>query len=141
MNQKIDFPVQENVTKMIEYIKRAAEMTHTVIMADQKASKIISAIQTQDKNRKWTVLQEYLKEYGAFINKTTSLTGVYVYQVNAEFFAEINLQELDRQLQIMVGIVYLKEAVRAAINATYKECLKKLLRQSGMFTEAQLNFL
>lgn len=141
MNQKIDFPVQENVTKMIEYVKRAAEMTHTVIMADQKASKIISAIQTQDKNRKWTVLQEYLKEYGAFINKTTSLTGVYVYQVNAEFFAEINLQELDRQLQIMVGIVYLKEAVRAAINATYKECLKKLLRQSGMFTEAQLNFL
>lgn len=141
MNQKIDFPVQENATKMIEYVKRAAEMTHTVIMADQKASKIISAIQTQDKNRKWTVLQEYLKEYGAFINKTTSLTGVYVYQVNAEFFAEINLQELDRQLQIMVGIVYLKEAVRAAINATYKECLKKLLRQSGMFTEAQLNFL
>lgn len=141
MNQKIDFPVQENVTKMIEYVKKAAEMTHTVIMADQKASKIISAIQTQDKNRKWTVLQEYLKEYGAFINKTTSLTGVYVYQVNAEFFAEINLQELDRQLQIMVGIVYLKEAVRAAINATYKECLKKLLRQSGMFTEAQLNFL
>ena len=141
MNQKIDFPVQENATKMIEYVKRAAEMTHTVIMADQKASKIISAIQTQDKNRKWTVLQEYLKEYGAFINKTTPLTGVYVYQVNAEFFAEINLQELDRQLQIMVGIVYLKEAVRAAINATYKECLKKLLRQSGMFTEAQLNFL
>lgn len=141
MNQKIDFPVQENATKMIEYVKRAAEMTHTVIMADQKASKIISAIQTQDKNRKWTVLQEYLKEYGAFINKTTSLTGVYVYQVNAEFFAEINLQELDRQLQIMVGIVYLKEAVRAAINVTYKECLKKLLRQSGMFTEAQLNFL
>lgn len=141
MNQKIDFPVQENATKMIEYVKRAAEMTHTVIMADQKASKIISAIQTQDKNRKWTVLQEYLKEYGAFINKTTSLTGVYVYQVNAEFFAEINLQELDRQLQIMVGIVYLKEAVRAAINATYKEYLKNLLRQSGMFTEAQLNFL
>ena len=83
MDQKIDFQAQENATKMIGYVKKAAEMTHTVIMADQKASKAVSAIQTQDKSRKWAVLQEYLKEYGAFINKTTLLTGVYVYQVNA----------------------------------------------------------
>ena len=141
MDQKIDFQAQENATKMIGNVKKAAEMTHTVIMADQKASKAVSAIQTQDKSRKWAVLQEYLKEYGAFINKTTLLTGVYVYQVNAEFYAEVNLQELDRQLQIMVGIVYLKEAVRAAVSETYKECLKKLLRNSGIFTETQLNFL
>lgn len=141
MNQKIDFQAQENATKMIGYVKKASEMTHTVIMAAQKASKAVSAIQTQDKSRKWTVLQEYLKEYGAFINQTSLLTGVYVYQVNAEFYAEVHLQELDRQLQTMVGIVYLKEAVRAAINATYKECLKKLLKQSGLFTEAQLNLL
>ena len=141
MDQKIDFQAQENATKMIAYVKKAAEMTHTVIMADQKASKAVSAIQTQDKSRKWAVLQEYLKEYGAFINKTTLLTGVYVYQVNAEFYAEVNLQELDRQLQIMVGIVYLKEAVRAAVSETYKECLKKQLKQSGLLNEAQLNLL
>ena len=55
--------------------------------------------------------------------------------------AEATLQELDRQLQIIVGIVYLKEAVRVAINKAYEECLKKLLRKSGMFTEAQLNLL
>ena len=137
MDQKIDFQAQENATKMIGYVKKAAEITHTVIMADQKASKAVSAIQTQDKSRKWTVLQEYLKEYSLFINNTTFLTGVFVYQVNAE----VNLQELDRQLQIMVGIVYLKEAVRAAVSETYKEYLKKLLRESGIFTEAQLNLL
>lgn len=86
-------------------------------------------------------MQEYLKEYSLFINNTTFLTGVCVYQVNAEFYAEVNLQELDRQLQIMVGIVYLKEAVRAAVSEIYKEYLKKLLRESGIFTEAQLNLL
>ena len=36
---------------------------------------------------------------------------------------------------------YLKEAVRAAVSETYKEYLKKLLRESGIFTEAQLNLL
>lgn len=113
----------------------------SILVGDQKASKAVSAIQTQDKSRKWTVLQEYLKEYSLFINNTTFLTGVFVYQVNAEFYAEVNLQELDRQLQIMVGIVYLKEAVRAAVSETYKEYLKKLLRESGIFTEAQLNLL
>lgn len=141
MDQRINFQAQENATKMIGYIKKAAEMTHTFIMADQKASKAFSAIQTQDKLIKWTVFQVFLQEYGAFINKTTLLTGVYVYQVNAEFYAEVNLQELDQQLQIMVGIVYLKGAVHAAVSETYKECLKKLLRNSGRFTDAQLNLL
>ena len=56
-------------------------------------------------------------------------------------FACGHCKELDRQLQIMVGIVYLKEAVRAAVSETYKEYLKKLLRESGIFTEAQLNLL
>lgn len=36
MDQKIDFQAQENATKMIGYVKRAAEITHTVIMADKK---------------------------------------------------------------------------------------------------------
>lgn len=141
VDQKLDLPAQENATKMIEYVKKAAEMTHTVITADQKASKAVSAIQTPDKDRKWAVLQECLKEYGKFINETTFLTGVFVYSVNAEYYAEVNLQELDRQLQIIIGIVYLKEAVCAAINRTYKECLKNLLKQSGLLTEAQLNLL
>ena len=35
--------------------------------------------------------QEYLKEYSLFINNTTFLTGVCVYQVNAEFYAECPL--------------------------------------------------
>lgn len=141
MDQKLDLPVQENATKMIGYIKKAAEMTHTVIMAEKKASKAISAIQMQDKSEKWVVLQEYLKEYGRFINDTTPVTGVCVYPVNGEFYDEVNLQEINRQLQIIVGIVYLKEAVRAAINATFKECLKGLLEQSGLFTETQLSLL
>ena len=141
MDQKIDFQAQENATKMIGYVKRAAEITHTVIMADQKASKAVSAIQTQDKSKKWTVLQEYLKEYGAFINETSRLTGICVYPVDKGFYDTVGVQELNQQLQMVIGIVYLKEAVRAAINATYKECLKKLLKQSGLFTEAQLNFL
>ena len=141
VDQKIDLPAQENATKMIGYVKKAAEMTHTVIIADKKAAKAISAVQTQDKSRKWNVFQEYLQEYGKFINEMTLLTGVCVYPVNAEFYAEVTLQEIDRQLQIMVGIIYLKEAVRVAINKAYEECLKKLLRRSGMFTEAQLNLL
>lgn len=36
MDQKIDFQAQENATKMIGYVKKASEMTHTVIMAAQK---------------------------------------------------------------------------------------------------------
>jgi roadblock/LC7 domain-containing protein len=141
MDQKLDGLDQENATKIIGYVKKAAEMTHTAIVADKIASKATAATQTQDKSRKWMVIQEYLKEYGKFINKTSLITGVCVCSVNSDFYDKVTLRDLDQQLRIIVGIVYLKEAVRVSINVTYKECLKMLLRKSNILTEAQLNLL
>lgn len=141
IEQKINTTDQENTAKLFGYVKKAAEMTHTVIMAAQKSKKAVFAIQSQDKYTKWTVLQDYLKEYGPFINETTPFTGVHVYPVNKEFYDTIGIPEIDQQLQIIIGIVYLKDAVHSVAKESFKECLKKQLKQSGLLTEAQLNLL
>lgn len=141
IEQKINSTDQENTVKLFGYVKKAAEMTHTVIMATQKSEKAVFAIQSQDKSTKWIVLQEYLKEYGSFINETTSLTGIRVYPVNKEFYDTVGVQEIDQQLQIVIGIVYLKDAVHSVAKESFKECLKKQLKQSGLLTEAQSNLL
>ncbi len=67
-----------------------------------------------DKETKWTVLQEYLRKYSHFINKTTPFTGLYVYVVDMEFYDNIGLGALDQQLKIVIGVVYLNEAVHSA---------------------------
>ena len=141
IEQKINSTDQENAAKLFEYVKKAAEMTHTVIMAAQKSQKAVCAIQSGGKNTKWMVLQKYLKEYGAFINKTTFITGIHVYPVDKEFYDTVGSSEINQQLQIIIGIVYLKDAINSVGKESFKECLKKLLKQSGLLTEAQLNLL
>ena len=111
IEQKINATDQENAVKLFGYIKKAAEMTHTVILATQKSRKAHSAIQSQDKRTKWMVLQEYLREYGPFINETSPFTNICLYPVNREFYNTIGVREIDHQLQLVIGIVYLKVAV------------------------------
>ena len=87
------------------------------------------------------VLQEYLREYGPFINETSPFTGIRLYPVNKEFYDTIGLREIDQQLQIVIGIVYLKDALHSMGKESFKECLKKRLKQSGLLTETQLSLL
>lgn len=141
IEKKINSTDQENASILFGYVKKAAEMTHTVIMAERKSRKAVSAIQSQDKSIKWMILQEYLKEYGTYINETTPLTGVQVYPVDKEFYDTVEIREIDQQLQIVIGIVYLKDAAHSVAKESFKECLKKLLKKSGILTETQLNFI
>ena len=141
MDQTIKLEDQEVSIKIFECVKKAAEATHTVLQAKQKASKAASAIQATDKETKWTVLQEYLRKYAHFINKTTGFTGLRVYPVNMEFYDNMGLDALDRQLQTVIGIVYLHEALHSVATETFKQCLKKLLKQSNLLTDAQLRLI
>ena len=86
-------------------------------------------------------LQAYLREYGPFINETTPITGVHVHPVDKEFYDTVEIREIDQQIQIVIGIVYLKDAVHSVAKESFKGCLKKQLKQSGLLTEAQLNLL
>ena len=136
MNQTIKLEDQEVSVKIFECVKEAAEATHAALRANQKASKAASAIKSTDKKIKWTVLQEYLREYSHFINNTTCFTGLYVYTVNMEFYNNTDLGELDRQLRTVIGIVYLNEALHSAAKETFKQCLKSLLKKNNLLTDA-----
>ena len=46
MEQKINSKDQENAVKLFGYVKKAAEATHTVIVAAQKSRRAYSAIQS-----------------------------------------------------------------------------------------------
>lgn len=141
MDQTIKLENQEFSVKFFECVKKAAEATHTVLQAKQKASKADSAIKSKDKEIKWTVLQEYLRKYTPFINKTTGFTGLRVYPVDMEFYNNTGLDALNRQLQTVIGIVYLNEALHSTAKEAFKQCLKKLLKQSNLPTDAQLRLI
>lgn len=141
MEQRINSADQEKAAELAGYIKNAVEMTHTVISADQKAEEAFKAIRLPDKKYKWDTLQKYLKVYKQFINESAWLTNVRVYSVDRTFYDTVEIQELNRQLRIVVGIVYLRDVYHTAASKMVKECLKKLAKNTGVLTDAQLELL
>ena len=89
----------------------------------------------------WRTLQEYIGYYAGFINSMTMLTGIGLQRVNREFYDRVTAVDIEHQLQIIIGFVYAKEALDSVCRETYKQCVKKLLRQSKLFDDNELKRL
>lgn len=139
--QKFSNHKPERDTVFLKCIKKAADITHTLATAEQKVQKADMAIGVPDKATKWSVLQEYLKQYTGFINSLTGLCGIYVYPVDQQYYEQVSEAELNRQLQTIKQFVYLREAMHSVKKDTFKQGLKKLLKDTGLFTEKELEFL
>lgn len=139
--QELQIRYEEKSLKTAELAKKAAELTHTVCAANTKSQKAIDAIKTHDKVIMWNTLQEYLWEYSNFINSTSLITGLGLYKVDREFYEQITNEDIEKQLRIVVGYIYAHEAANSVAKATFKSCLKSLMKKSGMFTDAELALL
>lgn len=56
-------------------------------------------------------------------------------QVDADFYENVSEEDVARQLEIVIGLIYLNEAKRCVAKETIKACFKKLLKQSDIFTD------
>ena len=93
----------------------------------------------KDKETLWKILQEYLKEYGAFINNTTIITGFYIYQVSVEQYNAMTTANIKMQLEQLKNIVIVKEILHSVYQKSFKECLKKILQGTGLFSKEELD--
>lgn len=139
--QGFQIQYEEKSLKAAELAKAAAEKTHTVYTAKMKSQKAFHAIASGDKATMWHTLQEYLRDYAAFINSIARITGLCVCKVDEEFYNRVTIDDIKKQLRMIVGFVYAHEAVNSAAKTVFQECLKKLMKNSGMFTDAELALL
>ena len=98
-------------------------------------------MQSNDKQYLWNVLQEYLGFYKSFINSLSNYTRVAVFDVGPQFFENCTIDEIKKQLETVIAFVYLKEALTNVAKESFKQCLKKLLKATGAFTESELAFV
>ncbi len=125
--------------KVMEYIKaiiKAVDMTHQVATKSQMMSKKArEAIASKDKVFMWNTLQEYLHKYKDFINAKSTMC---ICNVGMGFYNQVTVSEIEQQLKIMISVVYDYEAKQCIHNETIKQCMKKLLKASGMFTVKEI---
>ncbi|MBE6375895.1 MAG: hypothetical protein E7050_05455 [Lentisphaerae bacterium] len=89
----------------------------------------------------WQTLQDYLKEYGSFINNTTVITGIYIYQVSIEQYNAMTVVDIKQQLERLKRIVIAKEIMHSVYQKSFKECLKKILQKTKLFPKEALDII
>ena len=137
--QYINTNNEEKFNVVAKAIKTAAEMTHCYNIFKAKTKKIDDILCLEDKEILWQTLQEYLKEYGSFINNTTVITGIYTYQVSIEQYNAMTVADIKLQLEQLKRIVIAKEILHSVYQKSFKECLKKILQGTGLFSKKELD--
>lgn len=132
---------QKKTNALLQSIYEAAKLTHTLAAVRQKTQQVQNAIYAQNLDVKWNVLQQYLNQYGIFINSLSDVFGIYVRKVDNEYRKHVTAGQLDEQLQTIIGFVYLKDCSADAANRCFKECLKKMLKERGLLSDYELSFL
>ena len=130
---------EEKFNTVTKAIKTAAEMVHCYNIFQAKIKKIDNILCLEDKEFLWQTLQEYLKEYGTFINNTTAITGFYIYQVSVEQYNAMTIADIKLQLEQLKNIVIAKEILHSVYQKSFKECLKKILQGTGLFSKKELD--
>ena len=132
---------EEKFNVVAKAIKTAAEMTHCYNIFKARTKKIDDILCLEDKEILWQTLQEYLKEYGSFINNTTVITGIYIYQVSIEQYNAMTVVDIKQQLERLKRIVIAKEIMHSVYQKSFKECLKKILQKTKLFPKEALDII
>lgn len=137
--QNLKYTDDEKAVTYVKAIIKAVDMTHQVAEKSKiKSRKAREAIETKDKEFMWNTLQEYLHEYKEFINTTNTMRTC---SVGMDFYNKVTVTEIERQLKMVIGVIYDYEAKHCLHNEAIKQCLKKLLKASGVFTDKEIELL
>lgn len=126
---------------IIDAIKKAAKAVYIVGNAYRKSETAHNALSLTNKKEMWDILQLYLREYKGFINNLTVFTGYYIYSVNQDFYEQCSIDDIRKQLENVIGFVYAKETLSSTAKESFKQCLKKMLKSTKLFTDAELAML
>ncbi|MDE6016971.1 MAG: hypothetical protein K2H41_15000 [Acetatifactor sp.] len=137
--QNLIYADEEKVFTFCNNIVKAVEKTREVSAKSKMiCRKANDALALKDKQIMWNVLQEYLHKYSQLF---TIANGVQLKRVDVDFYKNITEEDVSKQLKIVIGIIYLNEAKHCAGKDAVKGCFKKLLKQSGMFSDREIELL
>ena len=140
--QTLNTQNNERTLEIAKILVKAAKETHAVLTKSEvKSKKARDGIATHNKDIMWCILQEYIGQYSDFINHASSFTGVGLGKVDHDFYDRITATDVENQLRIIIGFVYAKEAIDSSSKETYKQCVKKLIKKSKLFSEDELKHL
>ncbi len=137
--QNLIYANEEKILTLCKNIVKAVEKTREVAAKSKMiCRKANDALALKDKQTMWNVLQEYIHKYPQLF---TIANGVQLKRVDVEFYKNVTEEDVSKQLKIVIGLIYLNEAKHCAGKEAVKACFKKLLKQSKMFSDREVEVL
>ncbi len=137
--QNLSYTDEEKVLTYCKNIVKAVEKTREVATKSKLISrKAREALETKDKQTMWNVLQEYIHKHSELFSMAN---GVQLRPVDTDFYVNVSEEDVAKQLEIVIGLIYLNEAKHCIAKETIKACFKKLLKQSGIFSNHEIELL
>ena len=137
--QNLIYADEEKVLTYCANIVKAVEKTREIAAKSKMiCRKANDALAQRDKQIMWNVLQEYIHKYPHLF---TIANGVQLKRVDTDFYENTTEDDMSIQLRIVIGLIYLNEAKHCAGKEAVKACFKKLLKQSGMFSDREVEVL
>ncbi len=137
--QSLSYTDEEKVLTYCKNIVKAVEKTHEVATKSKSISrKAREAFETKDKQTMWNVLQEYIHKHSELFSMAN---GVQLRRIDTDFYVNVSEEDVAKQLEIVIGLIYLNEAKHCVAKETIKACFKKLLKQSGIFSNHEIEWL
>lgn len=131
-----------NGDKVLEYVKaviKAVKITHSIEARCEKETKEMQkAVASEDKEYMGGVLQKHIQKYKNAIDSSSNIKIIYVQK---EVYDQMTVEDVKKQLQILIGFVYTYEAKQSMAKETIKKCLEKILRQTGKFGKQEIEML
>lgn len=122
-------------TKPIEEAKLINGALDTLNKVSIKCQKANDAIASCNKVRMWNVLQELIDEYGYAINQNHRNTGTQVVSADINSYT---IEQIKDQLIWMQRFIYQYETNKFATDETAKHIVKSFLKNTGLFSDAEL---
>ncbi len=137
--QNLIYANEEKILTLCKNIVKAVEKTREVAAKSKMiCRKANDALAMKDKQTMWNVLQEYIHKYPQLF---TIADGVQLKRVDVDFYKNVTGEDVSKQLKIVIGLIYLNEAKHCAGKEAVKACFKKLLKQSKMFSDREVEVL
>lgn len=130
----------ERLSDAIDAVIETVEKMHSLPQTLQKIQKARNVISSNEKKKMWDVLQEFYAEYKSFINGLSPIFNYYVYEVDAEFYKKLTIDEIQWQLHIVSGYICLHDALVSKVKETFMKTYINSLKNKG-FDDSFIRYL
>lgn len=135
--------IQDEYTDKIETfakcVVKAAKAVHAASeTSEKKCCEARRALNSGSIECMRTVIQCYICQYGA---DWVRFRDVKIQRMDRTTYEQLSIDELQRQLRIIIALVYKSTAFKTGCKESFKTCVKSELERSGIFTKKELEQL